>query len=670
MKISFSDIIIYGGLYYNLVEYLDIDDVYELALINDVWRFFLGHSFQKYWEKASINIFGLRYDLLKVIYRYNYSWFSYYEYLINSDLRVFLANQKKVNKMLLGILNNLKFDDNDVNTLFSLQNRPTYDEIDSNQSLAILGNTKFSNLIVRNNNYYINKENNIIIKNYIEKIELDLGGLGKGYLLEMKITSITSQNIVLTSECKLDDIPYWNIGKMLIEYIAVWGIVGENDYILLYHHKNPFHKKNSIKDLFVNNSSQGSSVSSFDNENIPSLSQSLSLSLYNSQTSFLSLSYYKSKQSNLGGINYFLSNISGFAGLDMKIDEIQNKIKIDITVQTNLILSNIIQNIYSKTEIDKMDDSNHKDLKEESYEASINDEIKSTQDTANNSDDEDNDLNIAVCNNHDTNMNNNVISNLESSFLLKKTVLPHYSSFNNSRLLFSSPPNLNIELQLKDNISGVPLYIYGEILNTCNKVYDVNGSDNVNINTNVYLSHNTNTLNSDNIYIEKNNDGFRDIRFSFRNNNSSLIKVNCLYDIGISIIDKLTGEVVLNISFPKSKSYYEKRCNNQKYKKLLKLCSFSRIYGTHVPIIDPPYCLADKPESVLSKLEMLIDDKNTFGRISEVNISLNMNECKTLLSSKKFKRIFGYSNNSSNINSNFGTDNKRKPTSPIKKIYK
>ncbi|KAH8740823.1 hypothetical protein FG386_003062 [Cryptosporidium ryanae] len=651
MATNFSDIIVYGGLYYKLVEYLNIDDVYELASLNDVWKFFLGHSFQTYWEKASVSTFGLRYDLLRVVYRYNYSWFSYYEYLINSDLRVFLANQRNVNKMLLGILNNLKFDNNEVNTLFSLQNRSINDDISSKQSLVIQGNTKFCDVITRNCNYHLNKESNITIKNYIEKIQLDLGGLGNGYLLDMKIASITSQNIVLTSECKLEDIPYWNIGKMLIEYIAVWGIVNEDDYILLYHHKNPFHNKKNEFKLFENGYSvQDLSVSSSGSTNNSSSSQSLSLSLYDS-LSFLRLPYLKHKQGNLGGINYFLSNISGFAGLDMKIDDIQNRIKIDITVQTNQVLSNVIQNIYSK----------NNDIKEE------NDDIKSTQDTANNNEDENEDLNITIYSNnsYNNNINSGDKSNLEFSLLPRKITIPRYSFLENSRLLFSSPPYLNIELQLKDNISGVPLYIYGEILDS--KIYDMNSLNNFCINPNINLSYNTNILNNDNVQIEKIKNEFRKMRFSFTKNDSSLIKINCLYDIGISIIDKLTGEIVLNICFPKSKSYYERKSNNQKYRKLLKLCSFSRIYGTHVPIVDPPYCLANKPESILSKLEILIDnDKNAFGRISEASILLNMHECKTLLPSKKFKRIFGYNNH--NISSN--SDSKKKSTSPIKKIYK
>ncbi|OII72915.1 uncharacterized protein cubi_02146 [Cryptosporidium ubiquitum] len=680
--------ILYSGIYEVLVEYLDCEDVYELALLSVEWGHYLGGSFIRYWQKASTDKFGFRFDLVKVLVdgvaknndefedfgnsRSIKSWFGYFEFLNTSELGMFLFNQKKINEVLQVLLYKLKFELNSANSCFSIQNS-------SNLESVFAFNKFIENNTSRSNNHvseaspftcefwkehklkdvFINGKDEIFFGlTSFSNIELDFGGLGKGYIWDMEVNSITSQNIVLKSEFQIEDIPYWDIGKVIMEYIAVWGLFNENEHVLLYHHKNPFHKIDNGIQLSNN-------------------CHALLLSNGN-------------KISDLNGINYFLSSLSSFAGIEMSINEALSKITIYITLQVVFILENL-KNHFS---------SNSKNL------LNSNKPIKSIQDSDK--------CNINVDFKENINTNNNIIEGIQqdnmylgvnNDVLAEKYKTKEYSNYDfldfeyeydnlltqkslllledgdhtldenhiipsssltcrdklDSNLLrnehsqrhkpslLSFRPKLklipfklmnnrytksyyNIELQLMDTRASIPLYLYGDL-------EPAGGSTNKN---------------------------FAELRVYFGRNypNSSYIKTNCLYQAGISVIDKATGEIVFSLVFPKSKSYYDRRTIS-KSRRLLKLCSYSRVYSTQVPVIDPPSQLTNMPESVFSKLEILIHPhKSSLGKVSELSVSLNLQECLALFPVKKFKKFLSLQGFQSH------DQYKRRINSPIKNIQK
>ncbi|KAL3127366.1 hypothetical protein CHM_6g160 [Cryptosporidium hominis] len=685
--------ILYSGIYEVLVEYLDYEDVYELALLSVEWGNYLGGAFIRYWKRASTHIFGFRFDLIRVfadkmfmdtkdkefeniIHSRNIkSWFEYFEFLTTSELRTLLINQKKMNKVLQDLLVKLKVELNPTNSYFSIQNSSNFE-----------GNIGFNKFIqdytknisealtypcrpINEQNFkdHINsKDTNSTGLTSFNRIELDFGGLGKGYLWDMEITSITSQNIILKSEFQIEDIPYWDIGQLMIEYIAVWGIINEDDHLLLYHHKNPFHKTD---DRIHQNSN-------------------------NYQTLILANG---TKISNLNGINYFLSSLSSFAGIEMSINEQLSRITIYITLQVVFILENLKSHFSSNTKSFLYSNKQTSIQDSKRYNINVNFQFKENVHTCSNTVEyieqnymhledyhlstekynskEDSDFNLL-----DTECEYDNVSTQESLFLSEDefdpfegnlTILPSslslsVSSYKNHlesnpsieeqtkyrvpsflsfkpKFMYSIPfkcnenkysrSYYNIELQLMDTRASIPLYLYGDL----------------------------------EPFIESKSMDFVELRVYFGRNypNSSFIKTNCLYQAGISVIDKTNGEIVFSLVFPKSKSYYDRRVVSSKSKRLLKLCSYSRVYSTQVPVVDPPSQLANMPESVFSKLEILIHpQKSTVGKVSELSISLNVKECLALFPIKKFKRFLRLQGFQSQ------DQYKRKINSPIKNIHK
>lgn len=667
--------ILYSGIYEILVEYLDYEDVYELALLSVEWGNYLGGSFIRYWQKASTNKFGFRFDLVRVLAdravsnkdelddigtssRNIKSWFGYFEFLNTSELGMFLINQKRTNKVLQALLYNLKVELNSANSSFSLQN-----------SSSLKGVFAFSKLIEYNaNKSDINffetlpytcdflkekklKDDLINDKDRaffglisFNKIELDFGGLGKGYLWDMEVISITSQNVVLKSELQIEDIPCWDIGKVIMEYIAVWGLVNENEHVLLYHHKNPFHKVND-----------GIQLSS------------------NCHTLILSNG---TKISDLNGINYFLSNLSSFAGIEMSVNEKLSKITIYVTLQVVFILENLRNHLSSSSkcllhtnmQIRSIQDSETCSVSMSHFKENIITNCNTFQDmqqddvflSANNmlmgkckvKEHSNNDLFLSEDEDDTLNENHVILTSsspvsykdkLESKLLIKEQNNSYKSSFISFRpksklIPFKYMNNrysksyYNIELQLMDTRASIPLYLYGDLEPTIGNI----------------------------------NKDFAELRVYFGRNypSSNYIKTNCLYQAGISVIDKATGEIVFSLVFPKSKSYYDKRTVS-KSRRLLKLCSYSRVYTTQVPIIDPPSKLTNMPESVFSKLEIVIHpQKSSLGEVSELSVSLNVQECLALFPVKKFKRFLSLQGFQSQ------DQHKRRINSPIKNIQK
>ncbi|EAK87342.1 hypothetical protein [Cryptosporidium parvum Iowa II] len=688
-----SDIscILYSGIYEVLVEYLDYEDVYELALLSVEWGNYLGGTFIRYWKRASTHIFGLRFDLIRVLTdkmfmdtkdkefeniihsRNIKSWFEYFEFLTTSELRTLLINQKKMNKVLHDLLVKLKVELNPTNSYFSIQNSSNFEGNigfnkfiqDYTRNISEALTYPFRPINKQNSKDHINsKDTNSTEFTSFNRIELDFGGLGKGYLWDMEITSITSQNIILKSEFQIEDIPYWDIGQLMIEYIAVWGIINEDDHLLLYHHKNPFHKTD---DRIHQNSN-------------------------NYQTLILE---HGTKISNLNGINYFLSSLSSFAGIEMSINEQLSRITIYITLQVVFILENLKNHfssntksfLYSNKQTKSIQDSERCNIidnfqfKENIHTCSntveyIEENYMHLEDyhlsTEKYNSKEDSDFNLL-----DIECEYDNISTQESLFLSEDefdpfegnlTLLPSSSVSSYKDHLESNPsiekqtkywvPSFlsfkpkfmysipfkcnenkysrsyyNIELQLMDTRASIPLYLYGDL----------------------------------EPFIESKSMDFVELRVYFGRNypNSSFIKTNCLYQAGISVIDKTNGEIVFSLVFPKSKSFYDRRVVSSKSKRLLKLCSYSRVYSTQVPVVDPPSQLTNMPESVFSKLEILIHpQKSTVGKVSELSISLNVKECLALFPIKKFKRFLRLQGFQSQ------DQYKRKINSPIKNIHK
>ncbi|KAH8583066.1 uncharacterized protein ELE39_000009 [Cryptosporidium sp. chipmunk genotype I] len=690
--------VLYSGIYEVLVEYLDYEDVYELALVSVEWGNYLGGSFMRYWQKASTNMFGLRFDLVKLLAdevamknkneefekinhsRNTKSWFGYFELLSTSELGMFLINQKKANKVLQALLYKLKVELNSANSFFSMQNLSNLEgdiafnkfiqDYSANVSEALTYPCKFLKEKKLKDNFISGKDLASIGLTSFTRIELDFGGLGKGYLWDMEVTSVTSQNVILRSEFQIKDVPYWDLGKLMMEYIAVWGIVNENEHVLLYHHKNPFH--NADDGVQPNSNSY--------------------------QTLILSNG---TKISDLNGINYFLSSLSSFAGIEMSIDDQLSMITIYVTLQVVFILENLRKHLSSSSKSLLYSNKQTKSIQNlERCNINANYQFKENLVTSSNTVEYIEQENMSLEDSHVLTGKCNVkgdsgydfldieceydnVSTQESLFfsedesdapegnfivlqpskssslslsvycrdrfeqnpLIKdqKTYQIHsFLSF--KQKLMSSVPykfinnrytrsHYNIELQLMDTRASIPLYLYGDLEPSIGgKSLD-----------------------------------FAELRVYFGRNypNSSFIKTNCLYQAGISVIDKATGEIVFSLVFPKSKSYYDKRTVSSKSRRLLKLCSYSRVYSTQVPVVDPPSQLTNMPESVFSKLEILIHpQKSTIGKISELSISLNVKECLALFPVKKFKRFLSLQGFQSQ------DQYKRKINSPIKSIQK
>ncbi|KAK9171843.1 hypothetical protein CmeUKMEL1_17760 [Cryptosporidium meleagridis] len=684
--------VLYSGIYEVLVEYLDYKDVYELALLNVEWGNYIGGTFIRYWKRASTHVFGLRFDLIRALAdeismdtndeefennthsRKIKSWFEYFEFLSTSELRTLLINQKKINMVLQDLLVKLKVELNSANSYFSIQNSSNFEgNIGFNQFFQNYTKNVSEALahpyrIINEQNFkdHINSEDTSSTGlTSFDRIELDFGGLGKGYLWDMEITSITSQNITLKSEFQIEDIPSWDIGQLMIEYIAVWGIINKDDHLLLYHHKNPFHKSDDR--------------------------------IHQNCNSYQSLILANGTRiSNLNGINYFLSSLSSFAGIEMSINEQLSKITTYITLQVVFILENLNNCfslnskgfLYSNKQTKSIQDSernnindnfqfkenihtfcNTLDCKERNY-MHLEDYHLLTK-KYNSKEDSDFNLPDIECEYDNVSTqeslflsedefdpfegNLTVLSSslsvssykdhLESNLSIEKQAkyhLPSFLSFK-SKFMHSIPYTCNenkcsrsyynIELQLMDTRASIPLYLYGDL----------------------------------EPFIESKSMDFVELRVYFGRNypNSSFIKTNCLYHAGISVIDKTNGEIVFSLVFPKSKSYYDRRVVSSKSKRLLKLCSYSRVYSTQVPVVDPPSQLTNIPESVFSKLEILIHPlKSTVGKVSELSISLNVKECLALFPIKKFKRFLRLQGFQSQ------DQYKRKINSPIKNIHK
>ncbi|KAJ1609984.1 hypothetical protein OIY81_2185 [Cryptosporidium canis] len=662
--------ILHSGIYELLVEYLDYEDVYELALVSVEWGKYLGGSFVRYWRRASTSLFGLRFDLARMLCsgvagsheelarvgrsaRIT-SWFAYFEFLSTSELGKFLIRQKRMSEILQGLLYNLKVELNSANSRFVLQNSASLcDDVTFIKSIQEYGKKVASSDIPVLSGIHpklhacesareggagqedfspVKERQQLSDYARFSRIELDLGGLGKEYMWSMEVASITSQHVILKSELMIEDIPRWEAARLIVEYIAVWGLVNERDHILLYHHKNPFH---------------GTENAARENGNCQTLSSS--------------------SIADLRGINYFLSSLSSFAGVEMSINEALSKITVYITIQVVVILESLQDYLASSSDgsllYDKqlksiqnprVCDGTHQDLEEDDY-------IFAGEHTRDKNQDHD-------IMNYEHDFDN--VSTQESLLLSEDEMdtldslacpsLPHcdrlelrppkewyhclppssYPSFGHKSksesLAFAnngcSGSYYNIELQLMDTRASIPLYLYGDLEPTS----------------------------------RVSSRGFADLRVHFGRSypNSSLIKTNCLYQAGVSVIEKATGETVFSLVFPKSKSYYDKRAFSRS-KRLLKLCSYSRVYGTQVPIIDPPSRLTNTPESVFTKLELLIHPhKNTIGQISELNVSLNLQECLSLFPVKKFKRFLTLQGFHSH------DLHKRRINSPIKNIQK
>ncbi|KAF7458460.1 hypothetical protein HWI79_924 [Cryptosporidium felis] len=609
--------VLYTGIYEVLIEFLDLEDVHELTSVSLEWRRFLGGSFQRFWRRASVHKFGLRFDLVRILEDCKYileegveqrprgltvkNWFSYFDILSSSDLSKFLINQRKINMSLVKLLYTLKIEGNTANTRFALQNSPNIGAvIDSVGSLGgyfekFLPLSDYSERvtsiceILRENDKTVGDFNSEESVKGFSKIELDLGGLGRGYLWEMNVVSVTSQSILVRSEFHLDDLPYWDTGKILIEYVAVWGLIRGKEHLLLYHHKNPFHNN-------------------FQSQSIPQYS---ALMLPDNAIT-----------SNFDGINYFMSNLGSFAGIEMSFDDKSSKFTIYVTLQVSIIMESLSRYLSNSCDLYRLERSKSNESQEN--EANFGEDLSyldfelentSTQDSFPFSEDE----NFPIPPGGES-------QDQDPSGAFELT-LPF--------LAVAAPKSkYNIELQLMDGGANIPMYLYGDLEPISRK------------------------LNTD----------FAELRVHFGKSypNSSLIKTNCLYQAGLSIIDKLTGEIVLSMVFPRSKSYYEKR-NTSKSRRLLRFCSYARIYGVHVPIIDPPSFLTTKPESVLSKLEILIRPhrNNSLGKISELSLYLNVQECMALFPVKKLKRFL-----KTQCYQFQESQNKRKLNSPIKRIHK
>ncbi|EEA05795.1 uncharacterized protein CMU_028050 [Cryptosporidium muris RN66] len=544
--VHFSSIL-YTGIYNILIDHLGLDDVLELTLINKDWKLLLGDMNQKYWYKVAIQKFGLRVEFL--VFNKQINWYSYFRCLNYSYLCKFLQNQNKYNEILLNSLKDVIVEHSRMCGFSFVQEQDyTFKDILYCKQESYLEETNTINNRCIDENLLYRK---------LKRIELDLGGLGNGYIWNMEVLSITSQNITLKAECIQSRIPNWEMGQIIMGYIAVWGVVNEDNYILLYHHKNPFHN------YLINT------------ENINS--------------------------SNLYGMKYFMSPISVFAGLQIILEKSEDKITFLITLHTTQIIETIYDYMTSiQTQNNRYCDSSvllyFSDYSE--YMKNINEiQYKFSTD---------------ISNKH-----------------IKSININHPNITKNETPLFLQETNsLYIQLQIMDQRYN-PQYIYGIL--KCK-----------------HISSNFTHLEA---YINL-------------NKQSNIIDMTQFYDIGVAIIDSSNGETVLGIIFPKMCSYYNKKY--KKSKKVVILYSFSRLYGTHVPIIDPPCFLTCKPNSILTRLEVIIlPKKNKFGRIAKVKISLNIQECKALLSYKRFKRIIGLS-----YNSQVNLLNNRKPNSPKKFIEK
>ncbi|KAL7066428.1 hypothetical protein ACR3K2_31230 [Cryptosporidium serpentis] len=539
--------ILYTGIYNILIDLLGLDDVLELTLISKDWRSLLGDMNQKYWYKVSIQKFGLRIEFL--VFNKQVNWYSYFRCLNYSYLCKFLQNQNKYNGILL---NSLK----DVIVEHSSMCEPSFSQERDYTFKDILYCKQESNLeeIDTINNRYIDEN---LIYRKLKRIELDLGGLGNGYIWNMEVLSITSQNIILKAECIQSKIPNWEMGQIIMGYIAVWGVISEDNYILLYHHKNPFH------DYLINTEDTNSS--------------------------------------NLYGMKYFMSPISVFAGLQIILEKSKDKITFLITLHA----TQMIETIYEYMSSIQTQNNRYCDSSVLLYFSDYSECVKNVNE---------------IQYNFSKDISNKYIKSININCL---------NITKNETLFLQETSSLYIQLQISDQGYNPPQYIYGILK----------------------CKHTSSNFTHLEAYISL-------------NKQSNIIDMTQFYDIGVAIIDSSTGETVLGIAFPRMCSYYNKKY--RKSKKVVILYSFSRLYGTHVPIIDPPCFLTCKPNSILTRLEVIIlPKKNKFGRIAKVKISLNIQECKALLSYKRFKRIIGLS-----YGSQVNTLNNRKPNSPKKFIEK
>lgn len=676
--------ILHCGIYEVLVEYLDYDDVYELALVNSEWGSYLGGSFARYWQKASTEMFGLRFDLARILYNgmiVGYyggepekesgerrgcvdqhgrvkSWFAYFEFLKTSELRRFLVSQRKTNKFLQSLLSNLKADLSFVNSRFALQNSASLDgEVCFVKSVQEYGRSTASSREVSVVSRSGGKYGVSAGPTSFDRVELDFGGLGRGYLWDMEVVVVTSQNVVLRSELHVDDIPHWDTGQQIMEYIAVWGLVGETNHVLLYHHRNPFHR--AAGGDRAQPGGYGSRVPA---------------------------SPGRVKILDLKGIHYFLSSLASFAGIEMNFNEALSKMTVYVTLQVVVILDNLRSRhllsgiecpIYSRKKTVSVAQNSEvcrpsESLKEDEVETGDGhsywrgNKMSKDQRSGDLADFE------WECGRHVSTQKSLFFSEGEEGNILEScrsvvtsSSLQHKDQLEScsrdepdgfpeeglshpgfGRKPGSAPPRLvssrcvrshyNIELQLMDTRASIPLYLYGDL-------EPASGGDS--------------------------GIDFAKLRVCFGRKypSSSLIKTNCLYQAGISVIDKSTGEVVFSLIFPKSKSYYDRRMIS-KSKRLLKLCSYSRVYGTQVPMVDPPSRLASMPESILSKLEILIYPQKSpaVGKVSELSVSLNVQECLALFPARKFTKFLRLQG----LHSHDHQHKRRVSSSPIKSIQK
>lgn len=680
--------ILHCGIYEEFVEHLDYEDVYELALVNSEWGKYLGGSFARYWQKASTETFGLRFDLARILYNGMVgdgggeaeegrrgcvdesgrvrSWFAYFEFMKTSELGRFLVSQKKTNKVLQGLLYNLKADLSFANSRFALQNSASLDgEVSFVKSVQEYGKSTASGKevleapdtggeLLQGSRGGAGDGASAGLTSF-DRVELDFGGLGRGYLWDMEVVSITSQNVVLRSELQTEDIPHWDAGQSIIEYVAVWGLLNETDHVLLYHHRNPFHRIAGEDGAQPGGDSSRVSV-------LPGAA----------------------KISDLKGIHYFLSSLGSFAGIEVDVNETLSKMTIYVTLQVVVILESLrschlLSGSHSRKHWGRRRVESIQDLETggrlrwRRSKANVDSRSSGPADLECGCGDVSaQESSFSRCSREEE---GGVLDGhhpgVDSSFLQCEDRFEECCLFSGSEgeedeeveeqketeteteadpdfgpSTRPAPPRpisskcsgsyYNIELQLMDTMASIPMYLYGDL-------EPASGRD----------------LSRD----------FAELRVCFGRNypSSSLIKTNRLYQAGISVIDKATGEIVFSLVFPKSKSYYDRRVLSTS-RRFLKLCSYSRVYGTQVPVIDPPSKLASAPESVFSKLEILIHPQKSpaVGKVLELSVSLNMHECLALFPARKFRKFLRLQG----LQPHFHQHKRRTSSSPIKSIQK